>query len=1038
MFAPKLAGLVLAFLAGALPAPRITGQSDSPDSECQGQGHSSTFQDESLTSRSLAVGAHGAFFTDGPPWSTSFPDGNPFSNTLATWRWVPRSTTSSTEAPTSSVSSDTAVYTSQTSDSSTYESTITFVDPHLSFQTVTVTSIVSSQNPTVTSASQSSPDTSGTLITSLETGGNPPVQPFPTSVPTVSSATLQPLDSTVPFGNATATGPKSTVTETITLPLTTFQTVVVTHTVTTVPVQTTAVITAVTVVNTTVTSNGTVAITSSAGTTVLTTTGGALVETTLSASSTLTGTVATTITTGGSLTDLPTATSTCLLSLGCYGQDIFQPIALGQPPSDIEQRSGHPVPRLGISNSTGPLETNKFYQNFVLGTQGNPSFVMPYSLTWSKGTGNARSWGMAISHVEESQKVFGAANTAIPGSPNSYYINPLGIQSIILSATEFGSSTILTTDSLEAFSANVQLQPSAGSSSTLTLPVVQGMGFVTGEYYNLQPALQSSVFFRNVAAAGQPKQGVYKYKVTLEDGKVWLIYAIPSHGISPNFQLVSSTLLQGISNWYGVIQTAKLPDASQESIYDRAAGAYPTAGHIGGYAHGSKAQYSLSWSKGGSFAGNATLLMFALPHHVDSFDNITQAAVTKLQLSTTTNGNATAVVADYWVLEEDELPTTLDFAPWRPASSTQSLVAMSSAAIAAIQSVAATEASQNMSAQTNLNSMYYSGKALSKFATLVYTMHDLTGQQDLAKSALLELEACFEVFAQNQQQYPLIYDTDWKGLVSSASYVTGDSGVDFGNSYYNDHHFHYGYFLHAAAVIGYLDPTWLTNNKDYVNALARDVSNPSSLDQYFPVFRSFDWYHGHSWAKGLFESGDGKDEESSSEDAMFAYGLKMWGKTIGDASMEARGNLMLSVLARSLQSYFLMTSDNTNQPEEFIGNKVTGILFENKADHVTYFGTDLSYVQGIHMIPIMPFSTLTRTEKFVTEEWSTYFADGAVRQASDITGGWKGIVYANLAIINPKAAYNFFTQSDFDMSWIDGGASRTWYIAMSAMLGGAS
>lgn len=49
-----------------------------------------------------------------------------------------------------------------------------------------------------------------------------------------------------------------------------------------------------------------------------------------------------------------------------------------------------------------------------------------------------------------------------------------------------------------------------------------------------------------------------------------------------------------------------------------------------------------------------------------------------------------------------------------------------------------------------------------------------------------------------------------------------------------------------------------------------------------------------------------------------------------------------------------------------------------------------------------------------------------------------GIVYANLAIINPKAAYNFFTQSDFDMSWIDGGASRTWYIAMSAMLGGAS
>jgi endoglucanase Acf2 len=38
----------------------------------------------------------------------------------------------------------------------------------------------------------------------------------------------------------------------------------------------------------------------------------------------------------------------------------------------------------------------------------------------------------------------------------------------------------------------------------------------------------------------------------------------------------------------------------------------------------------------------------------------------------------------------------------------------------------------------------------------------------------------------------------------------------------------------------------------------------------------FDWYHGHSFAKGLFESADGKDEESSSEDAFFAYAIKMW------------------------------------------------------------------------------------------------------------------------------------------------------------------
>jgi endo-1,3(4)-beta-glucanase len=219
--------------------------------------------------------------------------------------------------------------------------------------------------------------------------------------------------------------------------------------------------------------------------------------------------------------------------------------------------------------------------------------------------------------------------------------------------------------------------------------------------------------------------------------------------------------------------------------------------------------------------------------------------------------------------------------------------------------------------------------------------------------------------------------------------------------------------------------------------LVRDACNPSSLDQYFPLFRSFDWFAGHSWAKGLYETGDGKDEESSSEDAMFAYAMKMWGKTVGDPSMEARGNLMLAVLARSLRNYMLMDSSNTNQPAQFIGNKVTGILFENKADHVTYFGANPEYIQGIHMIPLMPYSTMTRSQQFVAEEWSAYFADGAFNQAKDVEGGWKGLLYANLAIINPVASWNFFTQPDFKPEWIDGGATRSWYLAFAAGLGGA-
>ncbi len=47
--------------------------------------------------------------------------------------------------------------------------------------------------------------------------------------------------------------------------------------------------------------------------------------------------------------------------------------------------------------------------------------------------------------------------------------------------------------------------------------------------------------------------------------------------------------------------------------------------------------------------------------------------------------------------------------------------------------------------------------------------------------------------------------------------------VDFGNGYYNDHHFHYGYFLTVAAVIAKYDANWLSQHRDYINWFARYV-----------------------------------------------------------------------------------------------------------------------------------------------------------------------------------------------------------------------
>ena len=420
-------------------------------------------------------------------------------------------------------------------------------------------------------------------------------------------------------------------------------------------------------------------------------------------------------------------------------------------------------------------------------------------MAWSKGGGNLNSWGMAISHIDADQRAYGPPNSAIPGSPVQYFINPVGIQSIILSAIELGNSTKLTTNTLQAMSANAVLWPQAGSRSHVTFPIVQGMGFVTALYVSLMPSIQSAVVYRTVTQIASPRAGIFKYRILLEDGKSWLLYAIPADGQDPNLKLVSSTQIQGTRGWTGMVQVAKNSlDAVGENVHDMSAGVYASNTTISASVAGTIGTYDIKWRRSG-FSRGQNLLMYALPHHVQSFSGNTASRKTALQLQTTTKGIATAIIADSWTLVESNLPTGVGFAPWTP--SNRSKTAISPQALALIQQVATSEISQDIDGQTNLDSMYFSGKALSKFAILIYTMHDMLDQKDAALQGLTRLKAAFARFVKNHQIYPLVYDTVWNGIVSSGGY-SGNLLQDFGNTAYNDHHFHYGtVFLHRFLLL---------------------------------------------------------------------------------------------------------------------------------------------------------------------------------------------------------------------------------------------
>jgi endo-1,3(4)-beta-glucanase len=392
------------------------------------------------------------------------------------------------------------------------------------------------------------------------------------------------------------------------------------------------------------------------------------------------------------------------INVQIMSRDIFaDPISTDAPPANIGRKQDHPVRRLGITPN-GPSQTNKFYANFFLGNQTSPTYLHPFSVAWARGQGASGSWGLSISHIDAKQRVYGPAS---PGTgAASYFINPVGIQSVCLSAKELGSSTALTTELLTDFSVQVNLRPSAQAAPAVQFPLVQGSAFITAVYNGACPVIQTGVFYRTITrTTTDPKAGVTKYKLHLEDGNTWLVYAYHTKGDPLDLEVVNNGLARAKGAFYGTIQVTKDP-GNGEAVYDKACGTYPTGVQLKGSVDGTRGTYSLCFNKAGM--GGTTLAMFALPHHQSSFDDATRAMMTSLQLQTTTKGLSTAVVADSWTMVESNLPTDIGFLPWSPQAGTVN--AISDATKQKIHKIAQQEVSQNILQQTDQNSMYFSGK----------------------------------------------------------------------------------------------------------------------------------------------------------------------------------------------------------------------------------------------------------------------------------------------------------------------------------------
>lgn len=291
---------------------------------------------------------------------------------------------------------------------------------------------------------------------------------------------------------------------------------------------------------------------------------------------------------------------------------------------------------------------------------------------------------------------------------------------------------------------------------------------------------------------------------------------------------------------------------------------------------------------------------------------------------------------------------------------------------------------------------YWEGKYLGRLATLS-GIAEVAGAPELQKVFMDEIKRRLENWftaTPGKEQPVFYYNATWGTLVGSKPSYGSDKPL-------NDHHFHYGYFIRAAAEVARLDPAWAEKWGPMVKLLIRDIASPDRGDKMFPYVRCFDKYAGHSWASGDAAFADGNNQESSSESMNAWYGLILWGAATADTLVRDTGLFLYNTERTAVEEYWFDVS-GTNYPKDF-PNVALGMVWGGKGAFGTWFSGDIDCIHGINWLPFTPASIyMGRFPEYVKKNHDRILAKR--KTGADYNTGWGDLVVMFGALADPTAA----------------------------------
>jgi endo-1,3(4)-beta-glucanase len=145
---------------------------------------------------------------------------------------------------------------------------------------------------------------------------------------------------------------------------------------------------------------------------------------------------------------------------------------------------------------------------------------------------------------------------------------------------------------------------------------------------------------------------------------------------------------------------------------------------------------------------------------------------------------------------------------------------------------------------------------------------------------------------------------------------------------------------------------------------------------------------------------DGRNGESSSESVNSYYALRLLGMAIGNNDMKNFGSMLLATEIQAVKNYWHMPSSSKIYEDVFKNNKMVGMVWSQKVDHLTWFGTDDIYVHGINMLPFTPITEILLDYPFVSEQYPVLASKG-VRDET-----WTCYAVCDQAIIDKAGAWS--------------------------------